>query len=144
MRQLFITTLFFLGLMGNTSFAQGAMPGTAGPGSIFNDTMLVRITRRLRLTPEQQPQVMAIISSYTADLVDNPPTSPEEKRTRKRAARKQVMALLTPEQQARLKARRTGRDGRGNAGPEKIHWMDSLLDKLATPLLDHRQRGNGG
>ena len=86
------------------------------------------------------------MNSYATDFAENPPVSPEEKRTRKRAARNQVMALLTPEQKARIKARRTGRSGQAAAAPGKRNWLDSLLDDVASPLIERRQRkrGNGG
>ena len=143
MRYLLMTCLFFLGLLGNPLLAQGAIPGPAAAG-IFNDTMLVRITRRLQLTPTQQPQVAAILTSYRTDLVENPPTSVEDKRARKRAARSRVMAVLSPEQKARLKAERGARNGNNPPSPQNRHWLDTMLDDVANPLLDSRKRRRGG
>jgi len=138
-----MTCLFFLGLMGNALLAQGAVPEPAATG-VFNDTMMVRITRRLQLTPSQQPRVAAILSSYRTDLAENPPTSVEDKRARKRAARSRVVALLSPEQKARLKAGRRARGGKGQPSPQKRHWLDTILDDVANPLLDSRKRRRGG
>ncbi len=139
MRHLLIIALILLGGMTNTLAAQDITPGTAGPGAVFNDTIMLRLSRRLQLTPTQQPQVAAIMNSYRADLAANPPGSPEERRTRKRNARSQVMALLTPEQKARLKANRNGKGSGGKRG-----WIDVLLDDVARPMLDGRRRQRGG
>lgn len=141
MRYLIITSLFFFGLMGSTLSAQGGIAGPAGAGSLFNDTILVRINRRLLLTDGQIPQVRTMITAYQTDLADNPPATPEDKRARRRAFRSNVMAILTPEQKARAKAQRAGGGRKKGASQQKRNWLDVIIDDVANPLIERRNRG---
>lgn len=140
MRWIYITVFFFMSMTGVTLSAQG---GIGAGGSVFNDTILFRINQRLLLTDDQYPQVEAMLEAYQNDLASNPPVSREDKRARKRALRTRIMGILTPEQKARAKARRSGGGKRSAPTPQKRSWFDVLLDDVASPLLERRKRGGG-
>jgi hypothetical protein len=103
------------------------------------NTKLDKIATKLQLTDEQLPQVAAILEEFSQQA---PPTTPEERKTRRRALRTRVIALLTPEQKAIVRQGRSVGNSRKAStvnGKAKRTWFETLLDDVATPLLNQRQ-----
>ncbi|MEM6770789.1 MAG: hypothetical protein AAF597_09420 [Bacteroidota bacterium] len=136
----YLLTLLLASAYYSAIFAQGV---DAQPTQGWHDTMMVRITQRLQLTPDQVPQVRTLLEAHHADMQNNPPASVDERKVRKRALRSRVMAILTPAQRERLKAQRGGSRNQKNAAAGKRHWLDVIIEDVAAPLLDRRKR-NGG
>lgn len=75
--------------------------------------MLEKIAAKLQLTDDQRPAVAAELEAYAERMANEPSTSPEAKKAAKRALRKRIVSLLTPQQRADLKEqRRNGSGGR--------------------------------
>lgn len=113
---------------------------TAAPANARLD----KIVARLQLTEDQRWQVAAVLEEFAQQ---GTPTTPEEKKTRRRALRARVMAMLTPEQKALARqGRPSGNNRRGPASNEKTKrgWFDVLLDDVAMPLLNQRKQRKSG
>ncbi|MFK8161366.1 MAG: hypothetical protein AB8H12_02790 [Lewinella sp.] len=105
---------------------------------------LNKIAAKLQLTDEQLPQVTAILEEFSQQA---PPTTPEEKKARRRALRTRVMALLTPEQKALVRQGRPAGNNRkapANGGKTKRNWFEVLLDDVAMPLMNQRKQRKPG
>ncbi len=99
---------------------------------------LAKIAARLQLTAEQLPQVEAILLEFSATP---PPTTPEAKKARRRALRARVAQILTPEQRALLNQQKTSRRNPNSPETTKRHWLDAIIEDIATPLLNQRRDG---
>lgn len=117
-------------------------------------TQLNKVAAKFQLTDEQIPKIETLLTEYFQNLKDNPPASPQEKATRRRELRKAAGQILTPEQRQQMrqgKAKSGGRNqaGKQNSSPQRNNnsWLDRLIDDVAAPLLEQRQRkrrGKGG
>jgi len=155
LRRFLLLCFVAIGAWSNALHAQEEPSDLPAPDGEYTETPLLpanpwrqqldKLSTRLKLTPAQSSAAEVLFADYHADLADNPPATPELKRARKRALRGRFRQLLTPEQQADL---RSGNKGRNSTAPtpKKRHWLDALLDDVATPLIEKRKknRRNGG
>lgn len=149
MRWIFLFAVILCSAWGNNTLrAQEALPGEpsteAGlPGASLSaapwQKQLDQLTVRLSLTPEQIPAAEQLLAAYYTELIDNPPATPELKRARKRTFRNRFRQLLTPEQQADLRSGTKSRKATATAQKQR-HWLDVLIDDVATPLLEKRKK----
>lgn len=143
LRWLILLSLFLFGPWGNALPAQEEPSDDPFLEDPVSDApwrkQLDQLTLRLDLTDEQVPAAESLLEEYYTSLTENPPATPEEKRTRKRALRARFARLLTPEQQATLRNSKNANPGE-NPQRQKRGWLDVLLDDVATPLLNNRNR----
>ena len=144
MKLLLLIPLFFLGWLGHGLAAQEELQQEELAIASSADEQLGRISAKLQLTEDQLPEVRLLLEEFLEQNQINPATTPEEKRSRRRAIRGRMAKLLTPEQQALM--RQKGGKARQAQRPEKQqkHWLDALIDEVATPLLEKRQRRKTG
>lgn len=112
---------------------------------------LDKAVAKFQLTDEQVPKMKELLLQYAQDLKENPPASQQEKGARRRALRASVSKILTPAQLQQMrqgKSRGGARKQSGNRNSPRQgksdNWLDRLIDDIAVPLLEKRQRNRRG
>lgn len=154
MRKIFLLLIVcipFLGLRAQEDYTDDVGSEATEISDSPIQAQLDKVSAKLQLTDEQIPKVEALLLEYFQQLTDNPPTSPQDKGARRRALRTSVGKILTPEQRQRMrqsKAKGGARKqaGRQNSKPQRNSdtWLDRLIDDVAAPLLEQRQRKRRG
>jgi hypothetical protein len=143
-----IVCIPFLGLRAQEDYDDGVSYEEAETSASPIQAQLDKIVVKLQLTEEQVPQVETLLQEFFQQRQDNPPSSPQEKGERRRQLRTSVGKLLTPEQRQQMRQGKGGKKQarRSNASPQRNsdNWLDRLIDDVAAPLLEKRQRNRRG
>jgi len=142
----------FLGLRAQEDYTDDVDYETTEETSVSPiQAQLDKVSAKLQLTDEQIPEVEALLLNYFQRLKDDPPASPQDKGARRRALRASVGKILTPEQRQRMRQGKAKSGARKQAGKQKntpqrnnSTWLDRLIDDVAAPLLEQRQRKRRG